>query len=177
MCNNVSYNVKRKVYTSWIFSFRLFTVVILIVKHQIACVCNYLWRVSDLSLENEWLFYIRIFTVGYIHSCHHTYLSLIQTFYWREWIETAYLQFHTHQSYFICVHVQTFISRFFSVPFLLSPPICLKYDRNESMFGKDKEKDKQTEPMRRRRQRIIIDGCHHNLQRIDWWVIFLQSDR
>jgi hypothetical protein len=43
-------------------------------------VCIYLRCAMNLSLENEWLFH-RYKPVGYIHSCHHTY---IYTFYWRE---------------------------------------------------------------------------------------------
>jgi hypothetical protein len=40
----------------------------------------YLRCAMNVSLENEWLFH-RYKPVGYIHSCHHTF---IYTFYWRE---------------------------------------------------------------------------------------------
>jgi hypothetical protein len=43
-------------------------------------VCIYLRCAMNVSLENEWLFH-RYKPVGYIHSCHHTF---IYTFYWRE---------------------------------------------------------------------------------------------
>jgi hypothetical protein len=83
-------------------------------------VCIYLRCATDISLENEWLFH-RYKPVGYIHSCHHyTYIYILL-----ERIETAYFQFHTHQSPPLHAHtIYTYIYLF-----LLSLSIVLNYHR------------------------------------------------
>jgi hypothetical protein len=68
----------------FLFSLYLFTVVILIIKnHQIACIPIYDVQRMYLLKMNDYFIYVYL-TVGHIHSCHHTYLFFIYTFYWRE---------------------------------------------------------------------------------------------